>query len=97
MNEEDRINKVLYNNEIFNKYIVEKDWKLASERFPFEHHVELIKHAYDTKNSKVMNELIESANIRAKYRRIEVPYVVDIDIQESDTSYPYVENGFEII
>lgn len=46
------------------------DFKKASNAFPFEYHTELIHYAYETKNSKVILPLLESALLRSECRRI---------------------------
>lgn len=75
--------------------IKEKVWRRAAKYFPFEYHVELMHNALEVGNSKVFESLRDSAMIRSKYRRIEVPYINDIDIKYSEDMYPNRNNGFE--
>lgn len=54
-------------------------------------------HAYDCGNTKIFEEVSESALKRCKYRRLEVPYIVDIDLRVWTTPYPNIPNGYEKI
>jgi hypothetical protein len=57
----------------------------------------LAHHAYDCGNTKIFEEVSESALKRCKYRRLETPYIVEVTILVSTTPYPNVPNGFEKI
>jgi hypothetical protein len=70
--------------------IKEKDWKKASAKIPLEYHVELIYYAFECNNSTVLNLLLKTAIIRCKFRRIECPYVVDVDVVADFTAYPNI-------
>jgi len=83
--------------EFDNTMILEKDWRKASNNVPVEIHVEVLKHAYDVNNMKVYSDLLQTALIRCKYRRIEVPYISDIDIQFSTIPHSNIPNGYEKI
>lgn len=43
---------------------------------------------------KILNELIDCAQVRIECRRIEVPYVNDIMIIVSNSPYPNIPNGY---
>lgn len=74
--------------------ILERAWKKASQNVPLELHIELLKHAYDLK-IKIYNELLQTALVRCKYRRVEVPYIVDIQLQEANIPQSNIPNGYE--
>ena len=95
--EEENIDVTRKNNEINMNSIKEKNWKNASESIPLEFHIELVIHAYDINNSKIFEDLSNSAYIRCQLRRFEVPYITDIDILMSPVPYPNIENYFEKI
>ena len=65
------------------KLPVEKTFKAQSANVPLEVHIELLKACYDCKMWKEFIELNDSIQVRLKYRNVELPYVVDIDIQLS--------------
>lgn len=46
---------------------------------------------------KIFDEVANSAHIRCKFRRLEVPYIVDIDFKVSATPNPNIPNGYEKI
>lgn len=46
------------------------------------------------KSSKIINELLEYAQVRIECRRIEVPYINDVMITVSNSPYPNVPNGY---
>lgn len=62
-----------------------------------ESHIELCFHAYDVGNMNIFEELSNSAHLRCKYRRIEVPYISDIKIVVSSHPNPNIPNGYEKI
>lgn len=66
-----------------------------SEDFPLELHYELLKHAYDVQKQTIFNELLAFAFKRCDYRRIEVPYVCDLDFEVSNEMDINVRNGYE--
>ena len=75
--------------------IKEKVWKPASKAFPLQMHVELLKHCYQNKLWTQFDELMDSARIRMKFRRYEVPYLATIDIMASPSRDANIPNGFE--
>ena len=77
--------------------IKEVDWKNASKNVPFEIHVELIKACFSAELYDKVDKLTESAYIRLKYRRFEVPYVTSVDIIASIQKEPIVPNGYDIL
>jgi len=40
--------------------------------------------------------MVEYAQIRVKFRRIEVPYINDLDLKYTNNMYPNRNNGFEL-
>jgi hypothetical protein len=64
---------------------------------PLEYHIELCMHAYDVGNIALFEELSNSAYLRTKYRRIEMPYITDILIEVSSTPNVNTPNGYEKI
>ena len=54
-------------------------------------------HAYDVGNMGIFEDLSQSAFTRSKYRRIEMPYITDIDIVVSEQPNPNIKNGYEKI
>ena len=97
MDEESRRELTIRAREFENEMIFEREWKKASENVPFELHVELLKHAYDSDKSSIYYELLRTALIRGKYHRIETPYITDIDIQFSTIPNANIPNGYEKI
>lgn len=77
--------------------IKEKDWRQSSMNVPLEYHIELAHHAYDVNNMKLFEEISQSAYTRCKYRRVEVPYISDIDILVSNNNHPNIPNGYDKI
>jgi hypothetical protein len=45
----------------------------------------------------IFEELSQSAHMRCKYRRIEVPYITDIKVVVSSHPNPNIPNGYEKI
>ncbi|EAR94374.2 hypothetical protein TTHERM_00049190 (macronuclear) [Tetrahymena thermophila SB210] len=85
-------------NDEFNSGLVkEKEWKKASARIPLEYHIELIHYAYEVRNEQVFDELTRTALVRTTFRRLEVPYIVDIDIIADYDPNPNIPNGYERI
>lgn len=68
-----------------------------SNTIPLEYHLELIKCGFDIKNHSAFQELVQLAFTRCDYRRIEHPYITDIDFIVSDTPEANVDNGYERI
>lgn len=95
--EEEKKELTLKNRELDKTSIKEKVWRVSSENFPLEFHIELIKSAYDVGNYQIFEELAKSALIRCKYRRIEVPYITDITIVKDISPNPNIPNGYEKI
>lgn len=59
--------------------------------------MELAHHAYDVGNMKLFEEIANSANVRCKQRRAEMPYIQDVKILMSTNPYPNISNGYEKI
>ena len=59
--------------------------------------MELANHAFDCGNTKIFEEVSESALKRCKNRRLECPYIVEVDILISTTPHPNIPNGFDKI
>ena len=76
---------------------INKLWKKSSKCVPIEIHMELLKACYDIRLWKEFTELLESLIIRLKYRRIEIPYLSEIDVQVSSIQYSNVPNKFDKI
>lgn len=77
-----------------NNMIMERAWKKASQNVPIELHIELLKQAYDLK-SKLYGDLLQTALVRCQHRRVEVPYIVDIQLLEAPIAHPNIPNGYE--
>ena len=60
--------------------IKERDWKLAAYNVPLEVHIELIRFCFSCKLWGEFEALLESALVRLKFRRYEVPYLGTVDI-----------------
>lgn len=97
-------NKVPTVDDVAEKYraldeqmIKEADWKAASQHVPFEVHVELVKACFAVGLYDKVDQLVESAYIRLKYRRLEVPYVTAVDILASIQKEPILPNGYDIL
>ena len=97
LTEEEKKDLTLKNRELEKLTIKDKVWKQASENFPLEFHLELVKSAYDVGNSAIFEELSHSASIRCKFRRLEVPYISDITIVKDISSNPNIPNLYEKI
>ena len=74
-----------------------RSYEESSRNVPIELHVELLKACYDCNMYKEFIELIDSLNIRIKYRHVEHPYVSEVDIQMSSIQYANIPNGYEKI
>ena len=74
-----------------------RNYEHSSKVVPLELHVELLKACYDCKLFKEFMELIDSINVRIKYRHVEHPYISDVDIQMSSIQYANIPNGYEKI
>lgn len=70
-----------------------------SNLLDLEDHFNLIKCAFDVKNYTSFQELLSMAFVRCEFRRIEHPYITDIDFEISDTPKHAVnvEKGYERI
>ena len=95
--EDEKKELTLKNREIDKICIKEKVWKQASENFPLEFHIELVKSAYDAGNAQIFEELSKAAMIRCKFRRMEVPFISDIKIVKDISQNPNILNGEEKI
>ena len=76
---------------------VVKNYEKSSRNVPIELHIELLKACYDCNMYKEFIELIDSLNIRIKYRHVEHPYISEVDIQMSSIQYANIPNGYEKI
>ena len=94
---EQRNDLVIKTREFDFNMLSEKEWKKCSNNVSLELHIDLIKQAYDVNNTKIYSELLQTALIRCKFRRIEVPYIVDLDIIVSSIPNPNIPNGYEKI
>ena len=74
-----------------------RNYEHSSKVVPLELHVELLKACYDCKLYKEFIELIDTLNVRIKYRHVEHPYISDVDIQMSSIQYANIPNGYEKI
>jgi hypothetical protein len=74
-----------------------KKWKTFVKIVPLEIHVELAKIAYDLKLFKEFLDLMETLVTRIKYRRIEQPYIAEIEVQASVLQYANIPNKYEKI
>ena len=92
-NYEDILNEAINVN---NEKVV-RSYEQSSKNVPIELHVELLKACYDCSMYKEFIELIDSLNIRIKYRHVEHPYVSEVDIQMSSIQYANIPNGYEKI
>lgn len=75
----------------------EKKVNKISEDFPLELHFELMKHAFDIQKQAVFADLLAHAFKRCDYRRIEMPYISDLDFEVSNDMNINVRNGYEKI
>ena len=74
----------------------ERARKVARE-FPLNMHFEMVKHAFDMQKQAMFIELQTHAFARCDYRRLEVPYICDIDFDVSNDINVNVRNGYEAI
>jgi len=74
-----------------------ENFKKSSQNVPIEIHAELLKETFDCKLYKEFIELVDSLNIRIKYRSVETPYISEIDIQMSSIQYANIPNKYEKI
>jgi hypothetical protein len=75
----------------------EKKLTKISEDFPLELHFELLKHAFDVQKNAIFTDLLAHAFKRCDFRRIEVPYISDLDFEISRDMEVNVKNGYEKI
>jgi hypothetical protein len=69
----------------------------VTNNFPIEMHFDLLKAAFDTKKYQMFSELLNTAIKRTNFRRVEVPYITDIDFEVSNDIDVNVRNGYEKI
>ena len=88
-------------DEILEKYrkmdeamIDEKEWRFAAYNVPLEIHIELIRSCFELQMWPEFEDLLDSALIRLKFRRYEVPYVATIDILMSAEKDANIPNSF---
>lgn len=79
------------------KMIKEAVWRPASDNVPLEFHLELAKYCYDCKVWDNFYNLSQWADIRIKHRRLEVPFISDVDIIYSSIPDSKIPRGFEKI
>jgi hypothetical protein len=79
------------------KMIKEAVWRPASESVPLELHLELAKHCYDCKVWDNFYNLSQWAEIRIKHRRLETPFISDVDVIYSSIPDSKIPRGFEKI
>mmetsp|Transcript_9422 Transcript_9422/g.8933 ORF Transcript_9422/g.8933 Transcript_9422/m.8933 type:complete len:97 (-) Transcript_9422:4032-4322(-) len=77
--------------------IKEKDWKFSSYNVPIEVHVEMIKLCFECRLWQEFDILLDSALVRLKFRRYEVPYLATVDVLMSSSKMANIPNGFEKI
>ncbi len=59
--------------------------------------MELVHYCFETGNQKAFEDLTRTALIRCKHRRIEMPYINDVEIIPSETPYPNDKSGYDRI
>jgi hypothetical protein len=77
--------------------IRENVWRSASRNAPLELHVTLIKYCYECKLWDLYFTLCELAQVRIVRRRIEKPYVNDVDVLFSSLPDSRIPKGYEKI
>jgi hypothetical protein len=70
--------------------VKEKDWRRSAIALPLEYQLEFAQHAFDCGNMRIFEEVSRSAHTRCKYRRLEVPYIVDVDIKVTPHPNPNI-------
>lgn len=93
----DREAMLVKNRELDGLMVKEVAWRKASLNVSLEIHLELVKHTYDCRLWDLFFNLSESAEIRVANRRVECPYVADIDIIYSSMPDSKIPKGFEKI
>lgn len=94
---ENRESVLVKNREIDSLMVKEAVWRKASKNVSLETHLELLKFAYDCRLWDIFYNLTEFAEVRIANRRIEYPYVNDIDILYSSMPDSKIPKGFEKI
>lgn len=97
LSQDERVELKMKNDEFNATLIKEREWKKASARIPLEYHIELIHYAYEVRNDHVFDELTKAALVRTNFRRLEVPFIVDIDIVADYDPNPNIPNGYDRI
>jgi len=95
MTEEEKIEAITTNLEEDDKMIDDATFRFHSDNIPLEFHLELLKEAYDIENYTIFNKLVEMAEKRVELRRLEHPFVTDIDFGYKISKHQNVDNGFE--
>jgi hypothetical protein len=62
------------------KMLDEKEWRFAAYNVPLEVHIEVIRNCFEMQMWPEFEDLLDSALIRLKFRRYEVPYLATIDV-----------------
>lgn len=77
------------------KMIKEKAFKTAISVVPFTIHLQLLRQCYDCKLWDHFFNLAEWAEVRIRLRRLEVPFVTDVDLLVSSIQDPKIPKGYE--
>ena len=72
----------------------EKVWRFSSYNVPLEIHIEIIRVCYEMQMWPEFEDLLDSALIRLKFRRYEVPYIATVDILMSTEKDANIPNSF---
>jgi hypothetical protein len=92
-----RESMLIKNREQDSQMVKEVLWRKASSNVPLETHLELLKHTYDCRLWDLFFNLSEWAEVRIANRRIEHPFVSDVDIIYSSMPDSKIPKGFEKI
>jgi len=95
MSEQNKVDAITKNLEEDDKMIDDATFRMHSDNIPLEYHLDLLKEAYDVENYTIFNELVKMAETRVALRRLEFPYVTDIDFGYKISKNQNVDNGFE--
>lgn len=94
---ENKESVLVKNREFDSQMVKEAVWRKACSNVPLEIHLELLKHAYDCRLWDIFSNLSDWAEVRISNRRIEHPYVTDVDIMYSSMPDSKIPKGFEKI
>ena len=79
------------------KFKEEKQWRDDGKKCPIELQIELLKLAFDLEKWDIFSDLLENIKLRIKYRRIEVPFIADIDVLVTSIPHSNVPNKYSKI